>query len=235
MEYGKTTKERQSSVLGNMRDMFGKYICSSYDDDYGVFFNRLTDKLRSGGAIPKTYKVTDIWYTDGRLTKLDKVSADGAYLEISACGKGYEKLTLTSLNDKSADKQVLNEYTLSCVLDECQRLMDEMRAVISERNNIAKAGGVMDMFLQYAKKHVNNDVYDVALEKGSLNRERGDDRYECVVVRKKDGGSYLSSFKFGRNNNGKYTITQRSPLCGERTLSFTLDEAEDTIEQLLNF
>ena len=38
MEYGKTTKERQSSVLGNMRDMFGKYICSSYDDDYGVFF-----------------------------------------------------------------------------------------------------------------------------------------------------------------------------------------------------
>ena len=78
MEYGKTTKERQSSVLGNMRDMFGKYICSSYDDDYGVFFNRLTDNLRSGGAIPKTYKVTDIWYTDGRLTKLDKVSADGA-------------------------------------------------------------------------------------------------------------------------------------------------------------
>ena len=39
MEYGKTTKERQSSVLGNMRDMFGKYICSSYDDDYGVFFS----------------------------------------------------------------------------------------------------------------------------------------------------------------------------------------------------
>lgn len=40
---------------------------------------------------------------------------------------------------------------------------------------------------------------------------------------------------FSKNKIGKYFATQRTPLCGESTISFTLDTLEEQIKKIINF
>ena len=59
--------------------------------------------------------------------------------------------------------------------------------------------------------------------------------YDCLVVRYKDNMEYHSSIKFSKNDIGEYFAKQRVPLCGESTSSFKLEDAEETIKNIINF
>ena len=94
----------------------------------------------------------------------------------------------------------------------------------------------MEILLSYAQKYIDKDRYTVKWEKGKLNMENSDtEPYNCLVVRYKENNEYHSSIIFSKNEIGKYYATQRTPLCGQCTLNFTLDTAEEQIKKIINF
>ena len=107
--------------------------------------------------------------------------------------------------------------------------------MIVDANKSPNVSDLMETFLSCAQKYINKEIYNVGIEEGKLNMENANtEPYKCLVVRYKDGG-YHSSMTFSKNKMGKYFVTQRTPLCGQRTISFTLDTLEEQIKKIINF
>ena len=213
--------KRQAAILLEMKEGVGihGFICD--ESEYIEFRNNLTEILRKKNYIRPSYKVLSMWFNDGKICRFDTQKINNAYFNISSCDGYYNEVSITSGNYRVLPKNChkVNEETLSLILDECEKLINRLKQMKED-----------------AQKHVDKDMYTVKWEKGKLNMENSNtEPYNCLVVRYKENNEYHSSIIFSKNEIGKYYATQRTPLCGQCTLNFTLDTAEEQIKKIINF
>lgn len=227
--YSGEIMQRQASILLEMQEGLG--ICGyiGNGDEYADFRDNLTKMLRENNCIRPSYKVSSMWFTDGKLCTFDKQNISDVYFNISLLDCNYNELTITSVNYRVLPKNCYraSEEVLSLILDECHKLARHLKNMIVDANKSPNVSDLMETFLSCAQKYINKDIYNVGIEEGKLNMENANtEPYKCLVVRYKDGG-YHSSMTVSKNKIGKYFATQRTPLCGQRTISFTLDTLEE--------
>ena len=234
-KYSNEIKERQANVLSIMKDLGIHFIDYSYNE-YEYFLKRLTTILVENNIIPKSYHVSTMWFTDGRLCSYDTIDIDKAYIDLSSLNGYYDEINITSLNYDKIPKNTIQvgETILSLIIDNCEELIERIKEIREESKKLPDVSELIGTFLTYAKRYINNDEYVVSIENGKLNMETTEP-YQCIVVRYKDNGEYHSSLVFSKNNNGYYQVTQRIPLCGQSTSDFTIDNAEETIRKIINF
>ena len=230
--------KRQAAILLEMEEGVGihGFICD--ESEYVEFRNNLTEILRKNGYIRPSYKVSSMWFSDGKLCNFDIQKINNAYFDISSYDGYYNEVTTTSGNYRVLPKNCrqVNEETLSLILDECEKLINHLKQMKEDAKKLPEISELMETLLSYAQKHVDKDMYTVKWEKGKLNMENSDiEPYNCLVVRYKENNEYHSSIVFSKNKIGKYYATQRTPLCGQCTLNFTLDTAEEQIKKIINF
>ena len=233
--YSNEIKERQSNVLSIMRDLGIHFIDNSYDE-YEYFLKRLTTILVENNIIPKSYHVSTMWFTDGRLCSYDPIDIDKAYIDLSLLNGYYNEITITSFNYDKTPKNTIQvgETILSLIIDDCEELVNRIKDIREESKKLPNVDELIGTFLTYAKRYINNDEYVVSVENGKLNMETTEP-YQCIVVRYKDNGEYHSSLVFSKHINGYYQVTQRIPLCGQSTSDFKIDNAEETIRRIINY
>ena len=233
--YSNEIKERQSNVLSIMRDLGIHFIDNSYNE-YEYFLKRLTTILVENNIIPKSYHVSTMWFTDGRLCSYDPIDIDKAYIDLSLLNGYYNEITITSFNYDKTPKNTIQvgETILSLILDDCEELVNRIKDIREESKKLPNVDELIGTFLTYAKRYINNDEYVVSVENGKLNMETTEP-YQCIVVRYKDNGEYHSSLVFSKHINGYYQVTQRIPLCGQSTSGFKIDNAEETIRRIINY
>ena len=217
--------KRQAAILLEMEEGVGihGFICD--ESEYVEFRNNLTEILRKKNYIRPSYKVSSIWFND-------------AYFNIRSCDGYYNEVSITSGNYRVLPKNChkVNEETLSLILDECEKLINRLKQMKEDAKKSPEISELMETLLSYAEKHIDKDKYTVKWEKGKLNMENSNIKpYNCLVVRYKENNEYRSSIVFSKNKIGKYYATQRTPLCGQCTLNFTLDTAEEQIKKIINF
>ena len=234
-KYSNEIKERQANVLSIMKDLGIHFIDYSYDE-YEYFLKRLTTILVENNIIPKSYHVSTMWFTDGRLCSYDKIDIDKAYIDLSSLNGYYDEINIASLNYDKLPKNTIqvDETILSLIIDNCEELIERIKEIREESKKLPNVSELIGTFLTYAKRYINNDEYVVSIENGKLNMETTEP-YQCIVVRYKDNGEYHSSLVFSKHINGYYQVTQRIPLCGQSTSDFTIDNAEETIRKIINF
>lgn len=234
-KYSNEIKERQANVLSIMKDLGIHFIDYSYDE-YEYFLKRLTTILVENNIIPKSYHVSTMWFTDGRLCSYDQIDIDKAYIDLSSLNGYYDEINITSLNYDKLPKNTIqvDETILSLIIDNCEELIERIKEIREESKKLPNVSELIGTFLTYAKRYINNDEYVVSIENGKLNMETTEP-YQCIVVRYKDNGEYHSSLVFSKHINGYYQVTQRIPLCGQSTIDFTIDNAEETIRKIINF
>lgn len=234
-KYSNEIKERQANVLSIMKDLGIHFIDYSYDE-YEYFLKRLTTILVDNNIIPKSYHVSTMWFTDGRLCSYDQIDIDKAYIDLSSLNGYYDEINITSLNYDKLPKNTIqvDETILSLIIDNCEELIERIKEIREESKKLPNVSELIGTFLTYAKRYINNDEYVVSIENGKLNMETTEP-YQCIVVRYKDNGEYHSSLVFSKHINGYYQVTQRIPLCGQSTIDFTIDNAEETIRKIINF
>lgn len=234
-KYSNEIKERQANVLSIMKDLGIHFIDYSYDE-YEYFLKRITTILVENNIIPKSYHVSTMWFTDGRLCSYDPIDIDKAYIDLSSLNGYYDEINITSLNYDKLPKNTIqvDETILSLIIDNCEELIERIKEIREESKKLPNVSELIGTFLTYAKRYIDNDEYVVSIENGKLNMETTEP-YQCIVVRYKDNGEYHSSLVFSKNNNGYYQVTQRIPLCGQSTIDFTIDNAEETIRKIINF
>ena len=232
--YSNEIKERQSNVLSIMRDLGIHFIDNSYNE-YEYFLKRLTTILVENNIIPKSYHVSKMWFTDGRLCSYDPIDIDKAYIDLSSLNGYYNEITITSFNYDKTPKNTIQvgETILSLILDDCEELVNRIKDIREESKKLPNVDELIGTFLTYAKRYINNEEYVVSVENGKLNMETTEP-YQCIVVRYKDNGEYHSSLVFSKHINGYYQVTQRIPLCGQSTSDFKIDNAEETIRRIIN-
>lgn len=233
--YSNDIKERQSNVLSIMRDLGIHFIDNSYNE-YEYFLKRLTTILVENNIIPKSYHVSTMWFTDGRLCSYDPIDIDKAYIDLSLLNGHYNEIKITSFNYDKTPKNTIQvgETILSLIIDDCEEFVNRIKDIREESKKLPNVDELIGTFLTYAKRYINNDEYVVSIENGKLNMETTEP-YQCIVVRYKDNGEYHSSLVFSKNNNGYYQVTQRIPLCGQSTSDFKIDNAEETIRRIINY
>lgn len=233
-KYSNEIKERQANVLSIMKDLGIHFIDYSYNE-YEYFLKRLTTILVENNIIPKSYHVSTMWFTDGRLCSYDQIDIDKAYIDLSSLNGYYDEINITSLNYVEMSKNTIQvgETILSLIIDNCEELIERIKEIREESKKLPNVDELIGTFLTYAKRYIN-DEYVVSVEKGKLNMETTEP-YHCIVVRYKDSGEYHSSLVFSKNVNGYYQVTQRVPLCGQSTIDFTIDNAEETIRKIINY
>lgn len=217
--------KRQAAILLEMEEGVGihGFICD--DSEYVEFRNGLTEILRKKNYIRPSYKVSSMWFND-------------AYFNIRSCDGYYNEVSITSGNYRVLPKNCnkVNEETLSLILDECEKLINRLKQMKEDAKKSPEISELMETLLSYARKHIDKDMYTVKWEKGKLNMENSNIKpYNCLVVRYKENNEYHSSIVFAKNKIGKYYATQRTPLCGQCTINFTLDTAEEQIKKIINF
>lgn len=234
-KYSNEIKERQANVLSIMKDLGIHFIDYSYNE-YEYFLKRLTTILVENNIIPKSYHVSTMWFTDGRLCSYDQIDIDKAYIDLSSLNGYYDEINITSLNYDKLPKNTIqvDETILSLIIDNCEELIERINEIREESKKLPNVSELIGTFLTYAKRYIDNDEYVVSVEKGKLNMETTEP-YQCIVVRYKDNGEYHSSLVFSKHINGYYQVTQRIPLCGQSTSDFTIDNAEETIRKIINF
>ena len=230
--------KRQAAILLEMREGVGihGYICD--DDKYTEFRNGLTEILREKNYIRPSYKVSSMWFSDGKLCNFDIQKINNAYLDIFSQDGYYNEVTTTSGNYRNLPPNCrqVSEETLSLILDECEKLINHLKQMKEDAKKLPEISELMETLLSYAQKHVDKDMYTVKWEKGKLNMENSNtEPYNCLVVRYKENNEYHSSIVFSKNEIGEYYATQRTPLCGQGTINFTLDTAEEQIKKIINF
>ena len=233
--YSNEIKERQSNVLSIMRDLGIHFIDNSYNE-YEYFLKRLTTILVENNIIPKSYHVSTMWFTDGRLCSYDPIDIDKAYIDLSLLNGYYNEITITSFNYDKTPKNTIQvgETILSLIIDDCEELVNRIKDIREESKKLPNVDELIGTLLTYAKRYINNDEYVVSVENGKLNMETTEP-YQCIVVRYKDNGEYHSSLVFSKHINGYYQVTQRIPLCGQSTSDFKIDNAEETIRRIINY
>ena len=234
-KYSNEIKERQANVLSIMKDLGIHFIDYSYDE-YEYFLKRLTTILVENNIIPKSYHVSTMWFTDGRLCSYDPIDIDKAYIDLSSLNGYYDEINITSLNYDKFPKNTIQvgETILSLIIDNCEELIERIKEIREESKKLPNVSELIGTFLTYAKRYIDNDEYVVSIENGKLNLETTEP-YQCIVVRYKDNGEYHSSLVFSKHINGYYQVTQRIPLCGQSTSDFKIDNAEETIRKIINF
>ena len=230
--------KRQAAILLEMREGVGihGYICD--EDKYTEFRNGLTEILREKNYIRPSYKVSSMWFSDGKLCNFDIQKINNAYFDIISQDGYYNEVTTTSGNYRVLPKNCrqVSEETLSLILDECEKLINRLKQMKEDAKKLPEISELMETLLSYAQKHVDKDMYTVKWEKGKLNMENSNtEPYNCLVVRYKENNEYHSSIVFSKNEIGEYYATQRTPLCGQGTINFTLDTAEEQIKKIINF
>ena len=230
--------KRQAAILLEMREGVGihGYICD--DDKYTEFRNGLTEILREKNYIRPSYKVSSMWFSDGKLCNFDIQKINNAYFDIISQDGYYNEVTTTSGNYRNLPPNCrqVSEETLSLILDECEKLINHLKQMKEDAKKLPEISELMETLLSYAQKHVDKDMYTVKWEKGKLNMENSNtEPYNCLVVRYKENNEYHSSIVFSKNEIGEYYATQRTPLCGQGTINFTLDTAEEQIKKIINF
>lgn len=235
--YSDKIMHRQASILLEMKEGLGINGYIGNDDEYADFRDNLTKMLRENNCIRPSYKVSSMWFTDGKLCSFDKQNISNVYFNISLLDCNYNELTITSGNYRVLSKNCYraSEEVLSLILDECDKLVKHLKNMIVDANISPNISDLMETLLSCAQKYINKEIYNVGIEEGKLNKENDDtEPYKCLVVRYKDG-DYHSSMTFSKNKIGKYFATQRTPLCGESTISFTLDTLEEQMKKIINF
>ena len=234
-KYSNEIKERQANVLSIMKDLGIHFIDNSYNE-YEYFLKRLTTILVENNIIPKSYHVSTMWFTDGRLCSYDPINIDKAYINLSTLNVYYDEIAITSINYDKFPKNTIQvgETVLSLIIDNCEELIERIKEIREESKKLPNVDELIDTFLTYAKRYINNDYYVVSIEQGKLNMETTEP-YQCIVVRHKDNGEYHSSLVFSKHINGYYQVTHRVPLCGQSTSDFTIDNAEETIRKIINY
>lgn len=235
--YSGEIMQRQASILLEMQEGLGIGGYIGNGDEYADFRDNLTKMLMENNCIRPSYKVSSMWFTDGKLCTFDKQNISNVYFNISLLDCNYNELTITSGNYRVLPKNCYraSEEVLSLILDECHKLARHLKNMIVDANKSPNVSDLMETFLSCAQKYINKDIYNVGIEEGKLNMENANtEPYKCLVVRYKDGG-YHSSMTVSKNKIGKYFATQRTPLCGQRTISFTLDILEEQIKKIINF
>ena len=234
-KYSNEIKERQANVLSIMKYLGIHFIDYSYNE-YEYFLKRLTSMLVEKNIIPKSYHVSTMCFSDGRLCSYDPIDINKAYIDLSSLNGYYNKITITSLNYDKTPKNTIqvDETILSLILDNCEELINRIKDIREESKKLPNVDELIGTFLTYAKRYINNDEYVVSIEQGKLNMETTEP-YQCIVVRHKDNGEYHSSLVFSKHINGYYQVTHRVPLCGQSTSDFTIDNAEETIRKIINY
>ena len=235
--YSENIKKRQANVLASMEDVG---IHGFFDDGYAKykpFFKKLTDILRKTNYISFRYMVSSMWFTDSRLCSFDEINPNLAYFNLSLYDSNYNEIQVTSGNYRDMSKYIKpDEETLALILDECVNLINTIKQMREDAKKLPEINELIVTLLSYAQKHVNEDLYTVDIEKGKLNMESNDtEPYNCLVVRHKDNNEYHSSIVFSKNDIGEYFATQRVPLCGQNTIQFSLETAEEQIKKIINF
>lgn len=234
-KYSNEIKERQANVLSIMKDLGIHFIDYSYNE-YEYFLKRLTTILVENNIIPKSYHVSTMCFSEGRLCSYDAINIDRAYIHLCSLNSYYNEIAITSMNYNKLPKNTIqvDETILSLILDNCEELINRIKDIREESKKLPNVDELIDTFLTYAKRYINNDYYVVSIEKGKLNMETTEP-YQCIVVRHKDNGEYHSSLVFSKHINGYYQVTHRVPLCGQSTSDFTIDNAEETIRKIINY
>ena len=230
--------KRQAAILLEMKEGVGIHGFIGDESEYTEFRNGLTEILRKKNYIRPSYKVLSMWFNDGKICSFDTQKINNAYFNISSCDGYYNEVSITSGNYRVLPKNCnkVNEETLSLILDECEKLINCLKQMKEDAKKSPEISELMETLLSYAQKHVDKDMYTVKWEKGKLNMENSDtEPYNCLVVRYKENNEYHSSIVFSKNEIGKYYATQRTPLCGQGTINFTLDTAEEQIKKIINF
>lgn len=230
--------KRQAAILLEMEEGVGIHGFINDESEYVEFRNNLTEILRKKNYIRPSYKVSSMWFNDGKICSFDTQKINDAYFNIRTCDGYYNEVSITSGNYRVLPKNChkVNEETLSLILDECEKLINRLKQMKEDAKKLPEISELMETLLSYARKHIDKDRYTVKWEKGKLNMENSNTKpYNCLVVRYKENNEYHSSIVFSKNEIGKYYATQRTPLCGQSTLNFTLDTAEEQIKKIINF
>lgn len=236
--YSDEIKKRQAAIFLEMNETLGINGFISDGSEFKEFRNNLTEMLRKRGCIRPSYKVSSMWYTDGKICSFDKQNINSVYFNLSLYDRNYNSIEITSGNYRMLPKNCYKatEETLSHILDECDKLIERLKQMREDAKKSPEISELTETLLSYAQKHVDKGMYTVKWEKGKLNMENSDtEPYNCLVVRHKDNGEYHSSIVFSKNDIGKYFATQRVPLCGQSTIQFSLDTAEEQISKIINF
>lgn len=235
--YSDEIMQRQASILLEMKEVYGIDGYIGNGDEYADFRNSLTKILRENKCIRPSYKVSSMWFNDGKLCRFDKQNISAVYFNISLLDCNYNELKITSGNYRVLPKNCyrVSEEVLSLILDECDNLVNHIKNMIVDANKSPNISDLMETLLLYAQKYINKGIYNVRIEEGKLNMENANtEPYKCLVVRYKDG-DYHSSITFSKNKIGNYYATQRTTLCGQSTISFTLDTLEEQMKNIINF
>ena len=139
-KYSNEIKERQANVLSIMKDLGIHFIDYSYNE-YEYFLKRLTAILVENNIIPKSYHVSTMWFTDGRLCSYDPIDINKAYIDLSSLNGYYDEINITSLNYVEMPKNTIQvgETILSLIIDNCEELVEiinpEEEFIICENNH----------------------------------------------------------------------------------------------------
>lgn len=237
MVYSVDTLNDQCEILTGLTCVgINGYIWSNHDI-YKPFLNNITKILQENGYARNGYKASSMWFTDGRLCMGDDKNINKAYLNISLLNSRYDEIKVTSGNYKGNSEYIkINEGTLKLILEECDKLCDYYKQKMEEALDTPNIDELIETFLGYARKYIDNDRFTVDIEKGKLNYEDSNtEPYNCIVIRYKDTNEYKSSIVFGKDNIGNYILAQRIPLCGESKREFALDNAEEVIKNAVKF
>ena len=96
--YSDEIMQRQASILLEMKEVLGINGYIGNDDEYADFRDNLTKMLRENNCIRPFYKVSSMWFNDGKLCTFDKQNISNVYFNISLLDCNYNELTITSGN-----------------------------------------------------------------------------------------------------------------------------------------
>ena len=101
--YSDKIMQRQASILLEMKEGLGINGYIGNDDEYADFRDNLTKMLRENNCIRPFYKVSSMWFNDGKLCTFDKQNISEVYFNISFASVILIDLILSLLCETTSD------------------------------------------------------------------------------------------------------------------------------------
>lgn len=215
--YSNSLMEHQESVIKRMIKVTGHPLVSlMLDTDSIQFMEKVEDILRDFNFIDRNYKVTNIFFRDSEQPYI-LISCDGIY--------NFKSISVTSKeNDINDVEVVLDEASLSEILDACDKFIVSRHKKMDEYSKYPPVDEMFGKFLEVVNKYLDPNEYVAVIEKNHLDEETGK-TYPCIVINSaRDNTIYAGMISFKNDPYCGYKLCSNDPFYGESVWTFTIDE-----------
>ncbi len=219
--YNGAASDRIANVLKDVKNVTRDNNLSKFDAAffrfYGPAFKSMTDIFHKYNEIPKSHKVSYLWFDDGELGAVP-------YFLIKAYDSNYKEIEICSRDMRKAEaKEIVNVL---------EQMVFEIRKEIEEIQKLPKIEELDDTFLAYINKYINSKEYKVSIESGELVEEIAGD-YKAFVIRFKNTNAYKCSFRFRTDRIGNIMAIYESPYYGNYYGNARQSEIEEHIKDMV--